>query len=102
MNDSVVSGDENDDVRTSDTKVKTMTTGITTGKRRRRRVTNMTMRRIRVRARRRVRQSEWRWPNHMHDGMKPIMADENATYTSCSEDGCDKVNGGGPITCTTE
>jgi len=38
----------------------------------------------------------------MHDGMKPIMADENATYTSCSEDGCNKVNGGGPITCTTE
>jgi len=43
----------------------------------------------------------------MHDGMKPIMADENATYMSCSEDecdkvNCDKVNGGGPITCTME
>ena len=60
MNDSVASGDENDDVRTSDTKVKTMTTRIMTGKRRRRRVMNMTMRRIRVRARRRVQQSEWR------------------------------------------
>ena len=29
-------------------------------------------------------------------------ADENATYMSCSEDECDKVNGGGPITCTME
>jgi len=28
--------------------------------------------------------------------------DENAMYTSCSEDECDKVNGGGPIKCTME
>ena len=34
---------------------------------------------------RRVRQSEWRWPNQMHDRRKPIMARAQVTINNAND-----------------